>query len=48
MKKLAILALLGLSACGSLRNGRGNTEYITFFGISIEALAMGDGIYVRK
>ena len=48
MKKIALIGLLALAACGSYRNGKGSTYYSTFFGLSVEALVHGDGFYVKK
>ena len=58
MKKLFILAaaavvLTSLAGCGSLRtptSGKNskNVYYNTFFGISIESLAYGDGLIVNQ
>ncbi len=58
MKKIFIIAaatiLVGaLSGCGSLRTPtegprKGNVYYSTFFGLSIESLAYGDGFIVNQ
>ena len=48
MKKIALIGLLALAACGSYRNGKGSTYYNTFFGLTIEGLVFGDGLYVKK
>ena len=49
----AVLAISALSACGSARTPiegprAKNTYYNTFFGISIESLVYGDGLFVNQ
>lgn len=52
MLVVAAAVVVTISGCGSLRTPSGENNkkvyYNTFFGISIESLAYGDGLIVKK